>query len=165
MSNYLIAAQNESSLLLEEKLLNRLLLGAFLIAFGLLACWLSLSDETRGNIVGRSIGAVLGAGSMVMGGVSILRRGWVRIDQATRRVEFYGGFRKFRSSARVVAFDEISAVEIRTNRGRHTSYAVDLAISGASDVVVDQTASPNYANSLAESLAQYIGCELHGRAD
>lgn len=150
-------------LLLEEKLINRMFLGVFLVAFGGTIFWLLSLEATRTSIFGRSVGIMIGTASVLVGVASILRRGFIRVDQTARCIEFLGGFQKFRVAPRVVSFDDVTALTIRTMASRHTSYAVDVVVEEGSDIVLDQTSSSEYANSLGEEVAGRVGCELRGR--
>lgn len=106
------------------------------------------------------MGCAIGVASILIGSLSILRRGRIKVDREEARIEFSGGFRKLRASPRVIPFEEISEILIRSSVGRHTSYAVDVVIKGGPDLVLDQTSSATYARELGGKLAGTIGCEV-----
>ena len=80
MSNYVIADGDRSALLLREKHLNRILLGVFLIGFGVALCWISQPETSGSGAFGRVVGGLIGATAILVGLVSLLRRGWVNLD-------------------------------------------------------------------------------------
>ncbi len=160
MANYLIKEDGPTVLLMEERLGARILMSAVLLPFGAMCGWLAIKGEGSYSGFGQAIALGLGIAALAIGLVSLLRKGWFRVHSGTQRIEFYGGFRKFRSAPRVLWFREVKHILVRKISGKHVSYSVDLIVQKGKDVVLDQSTDLEYVNTLASKVSQRIGCEV-----
>lgn len=164
MSNYLISKQSGSNLFLLEKQKSRFGFGLAFLVFGGVVSALALTQISGISSVGPILGLILGVFVLVAGVVSIIRRGWIRVDQEKRILEFLGGSRKFLFSPKTITFENISLVLVRTSIGHHTSHSILLELKDNSQKLLDNTGSAEYANFLAEEIARRIGCKFQGYA-
>lgn len=165
MANYLIKEQNETHLLLREKQKSRFGFGIAFLLLGGAICTLAFSQISAASSIGPIMGLLLGVLCGIAGLLSIIRRGWIRIDDRQRVFEYLGGSRKCCISARRIDFQSVEKILINTSiSGAHKSYSLILKLEGSPEERLDNTNDANYANSLAQEIAERIGCELDGHA-
>ena len=166
MTNYLITEQDETHLLLREKQKSRFGFGIAFLLFGGTISILAVSQISGAASIGPIIGLLLGVLCAIAGLLSIMRRGWMRIDQRQRIFEYFGGSRKFCSSPRRIDFQSIEKVLVTTSiSGAHMSHSLILKLEDSSEERLDNTNDAEYANTLAQEIAERIGCKLDGHAD
>ena len=160
MANYFIKEDSPTILLMEERLMARIFMGAVLLPFGAMCGWLAIKGGGGYSGFGQAIFLGLGIAALAIGSLSLLRKGWIRVHSGTQRIEFYGGSRKFRSAPRVLWFREVKNILIRKISGKYVSYAVDLVVQKGHDVVLDQSTDLESMNTLASKVSQRIGCAI-----